>query len=80
MCSENVNNDEISLKIDLNDPSAIFDETRSVQMEAGLMEIVRPLNRSWIHATYFSLYRAIFIRGKCPGECPDTHRKRTSIT
>src|SRR6218665_2935591 len=32
-------------------------------MEAGLMEIVRPLNRSWICDTYFTLYRAIH-----PGE------------
>src|SRR6218665_3174980 len=32
-------------------------------MEAGLMEIVRSLNRSWIYDTYFSLYRAIH-----PGE------------
>jgi len=43
-------------------------------MEAGLMEIVRSLNRNWIYDTYFSLYRAIHpgrkVRGKCPGECP----------
>jgi len=32
-------------------------------MEAGLMEVVRSLNRSWIYDTYFSLYRAIH-----PGE------------
>ena len=32
-------------------------------MEAGLTEIVRSLNRSWIYDTYFSLYRAIH-----PGE------------
>jgi len=43
-----------------------------VQMEAGLMEIVRSLNRSWIYDTYFSLYRAIHPekaqRKKCPEE------------
>jgi len=27
-------------------------------MEAGLMEIVRSVNISWIYDTYFSLYRA----------------------
>ena len=41
-------------------------------MEAGLLEIVRSLNRSWIDDdTYFSLYRAIHpgksSGGKCPG-------------
>jgi len=38
-------------------------------MEAGLMEIVRSLNRSWIYDTYFSLNRLsmeLFIRGKSP--------------
>src|SRR6218665_3956350 len=41
-------------------------------MEAGMMEIVRSLNRSWIYDTYFSLYRLeLFIREKCPGrKCP----------
>src|SRR6218665_1139965 len=40
-------------------------------MEAGLMEIVRSLNRSRIYDTYFSLYRAIHPgekSGECPGE------------
>jgi len=39
-------------------------------MESELMEIVRPLNRSWIDYTYFSLYD-LLIRGKSPGsKCP----------
>jgi len=33
-------------------------------MVAGLMNIVRFLNRSWIYDTYFSLYLELFIRGK----------------
>jgi len=36
-------------------------------MEAGLMEIVRCLYRSWIYYTYFSLYRAIHLGGKSRG-------------
>jgi len=28
-------------------------------MEAGLMELVRSLNRTWIYETYFSLHRPI---------------------
>src|SRR6218665_545568 len=38
-------------------------------MEAGLMEIVRSLNRSWIYDTYFSLglHRAIHPGGKVRG-------------
>ena len=46
-----------------------------VEMEAELMELVRPVNRRWIYDTYFSLYRAIHpgkSPGECPGECPDT--------
>jgi len=47
-----------------------------VQMEAGLMEIVRFLNRSWIYDTYFSWYRLIHrgekSKGKFPGKYPDT--------
>jgi len=39
-------------------------------MEAGLMEIVRSLNRSWIYDTYFSLYRAIHPGGKVRGKYP----------
>ena len=35
-------------------------------MEAGLMEIVRYVNRCWIYDSYFSLYRPIYP-GKCPG-------------
>ena len=47
-------------------------------MEAGLMEIVRSMNRSWIYDTYFSLYRAIHsvrnVRGEMSGgKCPDTY-------
>jgi len=42
----------------------IYDETRSVQMEAGLMEIIWSLNRSGIYDTYFSLNRAIHPGGK----------------
>ena len=34
-----------------------------VQMEAGLIEIVWSLNRSWIYDTYFGLHRALL-----PGE------------
>jgi len=30
-----------------------------VETEAGLMEIVRSVNRSWIYDSYFSLYRPI---------------------
>jgi len=42
-------------------------------MKAGLMEIVRSLNRSWIDDTYFSLYRPIHPEGKVRGgKCPDT--------
>jgi len=36
-------------------------------MEAGLMEIVRSLNRSWIYDTYFSLCIELFIRGEMSG-------------
>jgi len=32
-------------------------------MEAGLLEIVRSINRSWIYDTYSSLYRAIHPGG-----------------
>ena len=38
-----------------------------VETEAGLMEIVRSVNRSWIYDSYFSLYRPIHPGGKCPG-------------
>jgi len=46
-------------------------------MEAGLMEIVRSVNRSWIDDNYFSLYRPILpgvnVREKMSGgTCPDT--------
>jgi len=39
-------------------------------MEAGLMEIVQSLNRSWIDDAYFSLYRSTCIHpgGKFWGE------------
>jgi len=53
-------------------------------MEAGLMEIVRSLNRSWIYDTYFS-YIELFIRGEKSGEemsggkCPDTPLEMQSI-
>src|SRR6218665_2082202 len=50
-----------------------------VKMEAGLMKIVRSVNRSWIYVSYFSLYRPIHPGemsgggGKCPlGNCPNT--------
>jgi len=33
-------------------------------MEAGLMEIVLSVNRSWVDDAYFSLYRPIHPRGK----------------
>jgi len=39
-------------------------------MEAGLMEIVLSVNRSWIDDAYFSLYRYIHPGGKVRGECP----------
>jgi len=42
--------DEISPKIDINDPY-IWWKTFFVEMEVGLMEIVRPVNRSWIYDT-----------------------------
>jgi len=38
-------------------------------MEAGLMEIVWSLNRSWIYDTYFGLYRAIHPEEKSGGKC-----------
>src|SRR6218665_633874 len=45
-------------------------------MEAGPMEIVRSLNRSWIYDTHFSLYTPIHpgeSSGECSREeCPDT--------
>jgi len=41
-------------------------------MDAGLMEIVLSLNRSWIYDTYFSLYRPIHTGEKSGGKCPDT--------
>jgi len=41
-------------------------------MEAGLVEIVRSLNRSWIYDTYFSLYRGIRPGEKSGRRCPDT--------
>src|SRR6218665_2130980 len=43
-----------------------------VQREAGLMEIVRSLNRSWICDTSFGLYRAFHPGEKSGGKCPDT--------
>jgi len=44
-------------------------------MEAGLMEIVQSLNRSWIDDIYFSLYRPIYPGEMFGGECLDTvHR------
>ena len=58
------NNDEISPKIDLNDPY-IWWNMVFVETEAGLMEIVRSLNRSWIYDT-FSAYIELFVRGECP--------------
>jgi|SRR6218665_818435 len=39
-------------------------------MEAGLMEIVRSLNKSWIYDTYFSLYRPIHLGEKSGGKRP----------
>ena len=36
-------------------------------MEAGLIEIARSLNRSWIYDIYFSLYIAIHQEGS-PGQ------------
>jgi len=42
-------------------------------MEAGLMEIVRTLNRSWICDAYFILYRPVHL-GKSPGEMSEYHR------
>ena len=41
-------------------------------MEAGVMEIVLPVNRSWIDGAYFSLYRLIHPGGMSGGKCPDT--------
>jgi len=57
-------------------------------MEAGLMEIVRSVNRSWIYDSYFSLYRPIHpggnVRGgKCPGRIvriPVEHQMALPIT
>jgi len=52
-------------------------------MEAGLMEIVRSLNRNWIYDT-FPAYIELFIRGS-PGDlsdggkCPDTRSKFMTI-
>src|SRR6218665_3926508 len=43
-----------------------------VQLEAGLMVIVRSLNRSWIYDTYLSLYRAIHPGEKSGRKCLDT--------
>jgi len=45
-------------------------------MEAGLMELVLSLNRSWIYDTDFSLYRPIYTGRMSGGEmswwkCPD---------
>jgi len=40
----------------------------------GLMEIVRPLNRSWTYDTYFSLYRAIHPEEKVRGELSGYHK------
>ena len=37
-------------------------------MEAGLIEIIRSLNRSWIDDAYFSLYRPIHPGRKVRGE------------
>ena len=36
------------------------------------MEIVLPVNRSWIYDSYFSLYRPIHPGGNVRGNCPDT--------
>ena len=50
-------------------------ETFFVEMEAGLMEIVRSLNRNWIFYTYFSLYRPIHPGGKSGrGEMSGYHK------
>jgi len=40
-------------------------------MEVGLTEIVRSVNRSWIHDTWFSLYRAFHPGGKVRGGMSD---------
>jgi len=54
--------------MDLNDPY-VWRNTFFVQMEAGLMETVRSLNRSWIYDTYFSFYRAIHPGEKSGAKC-----------
>jgi len=56
------------VKSDLND-HYIWWNASFVQMEAGLMEIVRSLNINWIYDTYFSLYRAIHTWEKSGGNC-----------
>ena len=69
--------DEINPKIDLNDPY-IWWKTFFVEMEVGLMEVVRSVNRSWI-MTLSSAYTELFILGKssrgrkCPGEMSGYH-------
>ena len=48
-------------------------------MEAGLTEIVRSVNRSWIYDGYFSLYRPIHPGGNVRGgivRIPVHHAKR----
>jgi len=69
------NNDEISPKIDLNDPYIRWN-TFFVEMEAVLMNIVRSVNRSWIYDSYFSLYRPIHLGelswGNVRRNCPNT--------
>jgi len=49
-------NDETNPKTDLTNPH-ICRSTFFVQMEAGLMKVVRCLNRSWTHDSSFSLCR-----------------------
>src|SRR6218665_413660 len=41
-------------------------------MEAGLVEIVLSVNRSWVDDANFSLYRPVHPGGKVRGECPHT--------
>jgi len=50
-------NDETNPKTDLTDPH-IRRNTFFVQIKAGLMKVVRCLNRSWTHDSYCSLRRA----------------------
>jgi len=49
-------------------------------MEAGLMEIVLLVNRSWIDDAYFSLYKSIHPGEKSGRKCPGGNARIPNYT